>query len=124
MKKCSLYDVNKSIYVGLPGSSAGKQSVRNAGDLGSIPGSGRFPWRREATWEAHICNIHKVFPGGSVGKESAWRREQLPTLVFWPGEFCTTQAICALSFCVALTPSSISYIVPSWHSINPCFLIV
>ena len=36
------------------------------------------------------------FPGGSAGKESAcnveelrkipWRREQLPTPVFWPGE--------------------------------------
>ena len=35
------------------------------------------------------------FPGGSAGKESAysvvgkipWRREWLPTPVFWPGEF-------------------------------------
>ena len=37
------------------------------------------------------------FPGGSGGKESAcnveelrkipWRRERLPTPVFWPGEF-------------------------------------
>ena len=24
-----------------------KVSARNAGDLGSIPGSGRFPWRRK-----------------------------------------------------------------------------
>ena len=39
--------------------SAGKESVCNAGDLGSIPGLGRFPWR---------C-------------------EQLPTPVFWAGEF-------------------------------------
>ena len=124
MKKCSLYDVNKSIYMGLPGSSAGKQSVHNAGDLGSISRSGRFPWRRDATWEAHICNIHMVFPGGSVCKESAWRGDQLPTLVYWPGKFCTTQGICALSFCLTLTPSSILYIVHSWHSINPCFLIV
>ena len=45
----------------------------------------------------------KGFPGGSAGKESAcnvgrpgfnpwvgkipWRRERLPTSVFWPGEF-------------------------------------
>ena len=28
---------------GLPGSSDGKASAYNAGDLGSIPGSGRFP---------------------------------------------------------------------------------
>ena len=38
---------------------AGKESARNAGDLGSIPGLGRFPWRRET----------------------------LPTSIFWLGEF-------------------------------------
>ena len=41
------------------GGSTGKESTCNAGDLGSIPGLGRFPWRRE----------------------------RLPTPVFWPGEF-------------------------------------
>ena len=45
------------------GGSAGKESSCNAGDLGSIPGF--------EDW---------------VGK-IPWRREQLPTLVFWPGEF-------------------------------------
>ena len=44
---------------GFPGSSTGKESACNAGDPGSIPGSGRSPWRRE----------------------------RLPTPVFWPGEF-------------------------------------
>ena len=39
--------------------SVNKESACNAGDLGSIPGSGRSPWRRE------------------------W----LPTPVFFPGEF-------------------------------------
>ena len=29
--------------MGLPGGSAGKESARNAGDLGSIPGLGRSP---------------------------------------------------------------------------------
>ena len=29
------------------GGSDGKQSACSAGDLGSIPGLGRFPWRRE-----------------------------------------------------------------------------
>ena len=29
--------------MGFPGGSAGKESARNAGDLGSIPGSGRSP---------------------------------------------------------------------------------
>ena len=44
---------------GFPGGSAGKESARNAGDLGSNPGLGRSP-------------------GEGNG---------LPTPVFWPGEF-------------------------------------
>ena len=35
--------VSLSSWVGVPGSSAGKQSACNAGDPGSIPGSGRPP---------------------------------------------------------------------------------
>ena len=31
---------------GFHGGSNDKESARNTGDLGSIPGSGRFPWRR------------------------------------------------------------------------------
>ena len=42
-----------------PHSSAGKESVCNEGDLGSVPGLGRSPGEGE----------------------------RLPTLVFWPGEF-------------------------------------
>ena len=45
--------------MGLPCDSAGKESTCNAGDLGLIPELGRSPWRRE----------------------------RLPTPVFWPGEF-------------------------------------
>jgi len=45
--------------LGFPGGSAGKESACNAGELGSIPGLGRSPWRRE--------------------------RLLIP--VFWPGEF-------------------------------------
>ena len=49
------------MYLGLfPGGSAGKESTGNAGDLGSID-----PWV----------------------EKGPWRREQLPPLVFWPGEF-------------------------------------
>ena len=47
------------MFLGFPGGSAGKESACNAGDLGSIPGLGRFPWRTE----------------------------RLPTPVFWLGEF-------------------------------------
>ena len=45
-------------YLGFHGGSDDKESACNVRDLGSIPGLGRFPWRRE----------------------------QLPTPVFWPGE--------------------------------------
>ena len=31
------------VFLGFPGGSAGKESFCNAGDLGSIPGLGRFP---------------------------------------------------------------------------------
>ena len=47
--------------MGFPGSSAGKESARNAGDPGSIPVSGR------STGEG----IGYPLPGGSDGKESA-----------------------------------------------------
>ena len=52
------------IFLGFPCGSADKESSCSAGDLSSIPAV------RE-TW---------------VGK-IPWRRERLPTLVFWPGEF-------------------------------------
>ena len=32
---------------GFPGGSDGKEPACSAGDLGLIPGLGRFPWRRE-----------------------------------------------------------------------------
>ena len=47
------------LFWDFPGGSAGKESSCNVGDLGLIPGLGRFPWRRES----------------------------LPTPVFWPAEF-------------------------------------
>ena len=47
------------VFLGFPCGLAGKESACNGGDLGLIPGLGRFPWRRE----------------------------RLPTLFFWPGEF-------------------------------------
>jgi len=47
------------VFLGFPCSSVAKESACNVGDLGSIPGLGKIPWRRE----------------------------RLPTPVFWPGEF-------------------------------------
>ena len=53
-----------------PGSSAGKESACNMGDLSLIPGLGRFPWRR------------------------AWQ----PTAVFLPGESPWTEEPGGLQF--------------------------
>ena len=52
-----------SLTLGFPKSSVGKESACNVGDLGWRPGFD--PW---------VGNI-------------PWRRERLPTPVFWPGEF-------------------------------------
>ena len=35
--------------MGFPGDSDSKESAHNAGDLGSIPGLGKIPWKR--TWQ-------------------------------------------------------------------------
>ena len=51
--------------MGCPGSSAGKEYPRNAGDSGSIPGSGRSPG------EGIGLGLFLSFPGGSASKESA-----------------------------------------------------
>ena len=48
-------------------SSVGKESACNAGNLRLIPGSGRFPWRRDRL----PTPVFLGFPGGSDGKESA-----------------------------------------------------
>ena len=49
--------------MGFPGGSAGKELACSVGDLGSIPG----------------------IPG--IPGKIPWRRERLPTPVFWSGEF-------------------------------------
>ena len=51
-------------YQGFPGGSEVKASAWNEGDLGSIPGSGRFPWRRK--WQPTPV----LLPGESHGGRS------------------------------------------------------
>ena len=81
------------------GSSAGKESTCNAGDLGSIPGLGRsagegIGYPLQYSWASLVAQLVKKIclhcrkPGFNpwVGK-IAWRRKRLPTPVFWPGEF-------------------------------------
>ena len=50
--------------MGFPGVSDGKESACNEGDPGSIPGLGRFPWRRK--WQS--CPV--FLPGESHGQRN------------------------------------------------------
>jgi len=61
--------------MGFPG-AVGKASIHNAGDSGSIPGLGRFPWRRK--WQPNPV----ILPGkshgqGSLAGFSPWGRKEL-----------------------------------------------
>ena len=79
-------------------SSVGKESACNAGDPGSIPGLGRsagegigcpFQYSCASLVAQLVKNLLQCRRPGFdpwVGK-IPWRRERLPTLVFWPGEF-------------------------------------
>ena len=76
----------------------GKESACNAGDLGSTPGSGRstgegIGYPLQDSWASLVAQLVKNLPAvwetgfdPWVGK-IPWRRERLPTPVFWPGEF-------------------------------------
>ena len=52
------------IHLGFCGSPAGKEPAYNAEDPGSIPGSGRFPWRR--AWQPTPVFL----PGKSHGQRN------------------------------------------------------
>ena len=82
---------------GFPDSSVGKESACSAGDPISIPGLGRstgegIGYPLQYSWASLVAQLVKNPPamwetGFSpwVGK-ILWRRERLPTPVFWPGE--------------------------------------
>ena len=55
------------IHFGFHDSSIDKESACNAGDPSLIPGSGRFPWRRDRL----PTPVFLGFPCGSADKESA-----------------------------------------------------
>ena len=84
--------------MGFPGSSAGKESACNAEDPSLIPGSGRSPgegrgYQLQDSWPSLLAQLVRNPPTmretsvRSLGWKTSWRREGLPTPVFWPGEF-------------------------------------
>ena len=60
-----------------PGGSDSKESACNAGDPGSISGSGRFPWRRDRL----RIPVFLGFPGGSVVKNPLANARDLSSIL-------------------------------------------
>ena len=81
--------------MGFTDSPVGKESICNAGDSGSTPGSGRYAgagigYPVQYSWTSLVAQMIK---NPSAMQETwiqslkiPWRREQLPTPIFWPGE--------------------------------------
>ena len=94
------HTLNSSIFIlsCFPDGSAGNEPTCNAGDPCLIPGSGRstgeeIGYPLQYSWASLVAQLVKNLPAMQetwvdpwVGK-SSWRREKLPTPVFWPGEF-------------------------------------
>ena len=79
-------------------SSVGKESACNAGDPGSIPGSGRsigegIGYPLQYSWACLVAQLVKNLPAMQntwvqfLGWEDPPRRERLRTPVFWTGEY-------------------------------------
>ena len=76
-------------FMGFPGGSDGKESACNAGDVGSIPGPGRYPGEGNGNPLQYSClgnPMDREEPGGlqSMGsqKSQTWLREQQQQLCF------------------------------------------
>ena len=77
-----------------PDSSVGEESICNAGDPGSISGSGRSTgegvgYPLQYSWASLVAQLLKNLPAiqETWVAKIPWRRERLPIPVFWPGEF-------------------------------------
>ena len=75
-------------------SSAGKESACNAGDLSSIPGSGRsagegIGYPLQYSWASLVAQLVKNLPAmwETWVEKIHWGKDWLSTPVFWPGEF-------------------------------------
>ena len=62
------------MYIVFPGSSDSKESACNAGDLGSIPGSGTFPGEGNGNPLQYSC-LGTPMDRGACGLYSPWDRK-------------------------------------------------
>jgi len=88
----------RNTWWGFPDSVVGKEPACNAGDPGYIPGLGRYPgegigYPLQYSCASLVAQLVKnptamweTWFDPWVGK-IPWRRERLPTPVFWPREF-------------------------------------
>ena len=85
-------------HMGFPDSSVVEESTCNTGDSGLIPGSGRSAGEGtgsplQYSSASLVTQLAKNLPAmwetwvPSLGWKISWRRERLPTPVFWPKEF-------------------------------------
>ena len=81
------------VPMGFPNISVGKESACNAGDPGSIPGSGistgdEIGYPCQYSWASLVAQLVKNPPtmqetlAQFLGREVPWRRDRLPTPVF------------------------------------------
>ena len=69
---------NPYFVTGLPGGSDGKESACNAGDLGSIPGSGKSPGEGNGNPLQYFC-LENPYGQRSLVDYSPWDRKELDT---------------------------------------------
>ena len=86
-KVCLFSSVNcVPIYIFLtlifPGGSDGKASAYNAGDLGSVPGSGRSPGEGNGNSLQYSCLENPVDGGAWLGRKESDTTERLHSLHF------------------------------------------
>ena len=82
-------EIPRSKSKGFPGSSAGKESTCNVGDLSSVPGLGRSPgegigYPFQYSWASLVAQLVKNPPAmrKTWVRSLGWRKERLPTPVF------------------------------------------
>ena len=79
------------VFLGFPGGSAGKESARNAGDLGSIPGLGRSSGEGNGYPLQYSCPENSIDRGAwqtTVHRASPWGCKELDTTDFHFTSLC------------------------------------
>ena len=89
--------------MGFSESSVDKEFSCNVGNPGSIPGWGRSAGEGigsplQESWASLMAQLVKNLPAvrETWVWKILWRRERLPTPVFWPGEFPGLYSPCSL----------------------------